>query len=297
MLREYLRARIITTYFLIPEIDALSAKVKLQTDPVRGRFAVASEDIKVGSIIAIEKPTIYLLNPDDPSLILEFCHHCLRPSPITFVPCQGCTSVIFCSKKCRETSLIKTHRYECELDLYGLRSKSDASSFRIFLALRAVLQYPIEELEKSNLLKMEAHNQTQLFEEELKILSLTILILVLLRNTSYYQEESLKDDIRTLNMTQRELKLAEVIGHLSRVQNFNSHPILTSITEELSSNKQDFNVGLGRLGDCINVAIGSNFNHSCNPNTLRINSVSPPRTFLIASRNIPQGKYRQNPIK
>ena len=239
----------------IPILDneALSASVEIQTNPMKGRYAVASEDIKIGSMIAVEEPITYILNPDDPSLILEFCHHCLRPCPFTFVPCKNCTSVLFCSITCREEAHRRTHRYECEIDLYGMRSKSNASSFRIFLALQAVLQYPMDKL----------------------------------------------DDIQPESLTPRELKLAEIINRLLRVQSFNTHPILTThaTTDNLSSNERDLNVGISRLGDCMNVSIASNFNHSCNPNTLRINSVGPPRTYLIASRNISKGKQAQNSRK
>ena len=140
---------------------------------------------------------------------------------------------------------------------------------------------------------MVAHEQIRIFEVELKNLALTILILVLLRKTSYYRQQSLKDDKAPDNLTQQELKVAEIIDRLLRIQNFNTHPILTThaTPDNLASNQNDFSVGLCRLGDCINVAIGSNFNHSCNPNTLRINSVGSPRTYLIASRNIPKGTF------
>ena len=280
----------------ISDNDALSASVTLKTDPGKGRYTVASEDIKIGSIIAAEEPTAFILNPDDSSLILEFCHNCLRQIPMSFVPCEGCTSVIFCSKDCRKSAMSKTHRFECELDLYGMRSRSNASSFRIFLALQTILQYPIDEidkLQKSHLMKMVAHEQIRIFEVELKNLAITTLILILLRKTSYYLKQSLKDDKPPENLTQQELKLAEMIDRLLRIQNYNTHPILTTnaITDNLTSNQNDFSVGLCRIGDSINVAIGSNFNHSCNPNTLRINSLGSPRTYLIASRNIPKGIY------
>ena len=278
----------------IPDNDALSASVRLKTDPGKGRYTIASEGIKIGSIIAAEEPTTFILNPDDSSLILEFCRNCLRQTPISFVPCKGCASVIFCSIGCRESAMSNTHRFECELDLYGMRSRSDASSFRIFLALQAILQYPIDEIDKiqkSNLMNMVAHEQIRIFEVELKNLAITILILVLLRKTSYYRQQSLKDDKAQENLTEQELKVAEIIDRLLKIQNFNTHPILTThaIPDNLVSNQNDFSVGLCRLGDCINVMIGSNFNHSCNPNTLRINSVGSPRTYLIASRNIPNG--------
>ena len=244
----------------------------------------------------VEKPHHYLLNPDDLNAILEICRHCLGPCPISPIPCTGCTSVVFCSTTCRQASLFNgVHQYECELDLYHLRTKSNSSSFRIFLAFLAILQCPVAELEEidnTNLMQMESHNQTRSFEEELKYLSITVLILTLIRRTSYYHALG-EANIMLNNLTDKELKVAQTIDRLLRVQNFNTHPILTTmqgIGRNRSLDKKDLEVGLSRIGDCINVVIGSNFNHSCNPNTLRISTVGTSlQTILIASRNIPKG--------
>ena len=264
-------------------------------NPRKGRYAVARDDIPIGSVIVEEAPTHYLLNPDNPDLVLEFCRHCFQSiaSNSQSIPCTGCSSVMFCSTSCRSASLESVHKYECELDLYHLRLKSTPSSFRIFLSLLAVTSQSIEELEtlgETEIMQMEAHHQHQNFEQELKYLSITMLILALLRKTSYYNTDS-KSGTNALQLLEEELKVAETVHHLLRVQNFNTHPLLTSI-EQNGKNGKDFNVGLSRLGDCINVAIGSNFNHSCNPNTFRINTVCPPKTLLIASRNIKKGRYQ-----
>ena len=259
---------------------------------------MANQDIRSGSIIAIEKPKDYLFNPDDVDILLRCCRHCFQPCQISPIPCTGCTSILFCSTSCRQASLDGIHRYECELDLYNFRSKSSSSSFRIFLTFIAILQYPIETLEEigtTDLMKMESHNEIRSFEEELKYVVITILILALLKNTSFSKKISSQDhNTPSYNLTDQELKIADKINHLLRVQNFNTHPILTaSVGDNQASNKREFNVGLSRLGDCINVAIGSHFNHSCNPNTLRINAVAPPQTILIASRNIQRGTKRE----
>ena len=153
------------------------------------------------------------------------------------------------------------------------------------------------EIGKTDIMKMESHDQTQSFEDELRYNSIIILILTLLRNTSYYKnEESTENPApKGIDLTNQELKVAEIVDHLLRVQNFNTHPILTTnVGQNRVSNKKEFNVGLSRLGDCINIVIGSHFNHSCNPNTLRINTVCPPQTILVASRNIPKGKLKTN---
>ena len=277
------------------DTKGISEHVKLLQNPKQGRYAVAREEIPIGAVIVEEAPNHYLLNPDNPDLVLEFCRHCFQSiaSNSLSIPCTGCSSVMFCSTSCRSASLESVHKYECELDLYHLRSKSTPSSFRIFLSLLAVTRHSIEELEtmgEAEIMQMEAHHQDQKFEQELKYLSITMLLLALLRKTSYYNVDS-KSGTNALQLLEEELKVAETVHHLLRVQNFNTHPLLTAI-EQNGRNDKDFNVGLSRLGDCINIAIGSNFNHSCNPNTFRINTDCPPKTLLIASRNIKKGRYQ-----
>ena len=276
------------------DTKGISEHVELLRNPEKGRYAVAREEIPIGAVIVEEASNYYLLNPDDPDLVLEFCRHCFQSiaSDSQSIPCTGCSSVMFCSTTCRSASLEGVHKYECELDLYHLRSKSTPSSFRIFLSLLAVTSHSIEEVEtlgEAEIMQMEAHHQHQNFEQELKYLSITMLILALLRKTSYYNMDS-KSGTNSTQLLVEELKVAETVHHLLRVQNFNTHPLLTAIQQN-GKNDKDFNVGLSRLGDCINVAIGSNFNHSCNPNTFRINTVCPPKTLLIASRNMKKGRY------
>ena len=177
------------------------------------------------------------------------------------------------------------------------------SSFRIFLTFVALLQYPVEQLEdieNTDLMRMESHNQTRSFEDELKYITITIMMLVLLRKTSYYNGLIQENTSCSNNLNNKELKIAEIIDHLLRVQHYNAHPILTTLDnineQQFPKKEKELNIGLCRLGSCINVVLGSNFNHSCNPNTLRINTFSPLRTMLVASRNIPKGIQMRNKL-
>ena len=52
-----------------PEYPGMSAMVRVQTDQVRGRFAVAERKIPPGTLIAVGQPTVALLNPDNKSLV------------------------------------------------------------------------------------------------------------------------------------------------------------------------------------------------------------------------------------
>ena len=48
-----------------PEVPGVSAKVKIESSNLLGRFAVATEDIAPGSIVASGDPTVAILNPDN----------------------------------------------------------------------------------------------------------------------------------------------------------------------------------------------------------------------------------------
>ena len=66
-------------------------------------------------------------------------------------------------------------------------------------------------------------------------------------------------------------------------QDCNTHPIL-AMDEDVRGNQ----VGLVKLGNANYIAIGSFFNHSCAPNTCRVNAGDA--TVLVATRNIAEGE-------
>ena len=112
-------------------------QLKCRYEEGRGRFAVAAREIKVGELIAKERPYVSLLDRELVRCFQVFawwkcfwpthrevrckkhlfqvkshCWHCLTctKSPL---PCSSCSGVQFCSRQCREAAMATYHKYEC----------------------------------------------------------------------------------------------------------------------------------------------------------------------------------------
>ncbi len=122
---------------------------------------------------------------------------------------------------------------------------------------------------------MMTHESDRDREGKIKYAVLAVTILEVLRSTGY------------LGSNEDEEKEEEVLraAHtLVQVQDVNTHPLLAQFDSDCSSSGE---VGLARIGSAINAGIGSTINHSCDPNTCRINVGR--QTLLFASRNVPPG--------
>lgn len=299
-------SRILTSFIPMPAFGQLSDLTKVVRSKAKGRHLVAKENIPSGTLIIKEAAKVALLNPDADDDCLKYCHHCMRWNLIT-VACKSCTQAVFCSLKCLKESS-SYHKYECQCDLYRFRRSDTADSFRIFLTLRAIFTKSIEDHKTSNfsstdgkvaliqnqnqnyscflsgfsLEKMETHQDVKTFQDDLKFLVLTCLMILVIRCTDYLpgNPASLQD----LMLSEDEMILGEVANLYLRVQSYNTHPVLTQCQTSKSE------VEIVRIGNVINTVAGSVINHSCNPNTIRINSHDPDSgallTLFITSKSI-----------
>lgn len=91
-----------------------SCAVDIATSPVTGRHPVATQDIRVGDILVIEKPFASVLLPEH---LETHCYHCLRHVTVP-LPCYQCSTVRYCSEACAKQSWDSYHSVECQyLDL------------------------------------------------------------------------------------------------------------------------------------------------------------------------------------
>ncbi|XP_073902679.1 SET and MYND domain-containing protein 4 isoform X2 [Castor canadensis] len=108
-------------------ISSASSSVGLCTDPVKGRYLVATKDILPGELLVKEDAFVIVLNPGEmPPLHhgLESkwdtrvtngdlnCHRCLKHTLAT-VPCNGCSYAKYCSKECLQQAWELYHSSEC----------------------------------------------------------------------------------------------------------------------------------------------------------------------------------------
>lgn len=87
-----------------------SAKVRVLYNNVVGRHMVAGQDIKIGDVLVVDKPFATVLFP---CFHKTHCYHCFTRVTVP-IPCVQCSSIIFCSRQCREASWTNFHQYECQ---------------------------------------------------------------------------------------------------------------------------------------------------------------------------------------
>ncbi|XP_023324593.1 uncharacterized protein LOC111698475 [Eurytemora carolleeae] len=123
---------------------------------------------------------------------------------------------------------------------------------------------------------MVTHKETRDTESRIKCYVISVFLLRTLRLTSYHQEKKVGP------LSSEEIFLGRILLHMFMVQDMNSHPIFG-----LESNPHSVQIGLETIGSAIYPIVGSYFNHSCSPNTLRVNV---GRTqMLISSSRISSG--------
>ncbi|RZC39060.1 uncharacterized protein BDFB_003803 [Asbolus verrucosus] len=124
-------------YEEVPEIIAKHPTIQSASDCVRigesGRCVVATRDIDIGEVIAVEKPYTSAVFPNDN---LFYCHHCSKLC-YNMIACEHCTQALFCGKECKQKSLDLYHRYECPI-LFAL-NEYKANDTTLLVALRVAL--------------------------------------------------------------------------------------------------------------------------------------------------------------
>lgn len=99
----------------------------------KGRYAVASLNITVGSNVVCERPFASVL---DSAQYLIRCFHCFKQLRCEPIPCQQCITVRYCSDDCRQQSWQCYHGWECRY--LGLLNAS-GTGYIAQLALKTVV--------------------------------------------------------------------------------------------------------------------------------------------------------------
>lgn len=111
------------------QISSASSSVSLCTDPLKGRYLIATKDILPGELLVKEDAFVSVLNPGgmpplhhgleskwDTRVTNEdlYCHRCLKHTLAT-VPCDGCSYAKYCSQECMQQAWDLYHSIECSL--------------------------------------------------------------------------------------------------------------------------------------------------------------------------------------
>lgn len=119
-----------------PGLPSIATCLEAVENEQKVRFLITTRDLAVGDVIAFEKSYCTVLAPN---YRYSRCDHCCLESAQNLMPCNACTSVMYCSEACRDAAYHQYHRYEClAIDLiHAIKSSDDLSNpSAMHLALR-----------------------------------------------------------------------------------------------------------------------------------------------------------------
>ena len=148
-----------------PLLPALSSALEVAYKPEVGRHLVATRDIGVGEVVAVEEATLcrWAIFTGETLILAKIrkvtfarllptpalastCCHCLLES-FAPLPCPTCAAVSFCSQSCQNAALSSHHRWECSWALGDLATTGnqgeELACSSLWLAVRALTQKPV----------------------------------------------------------------------------------------------------------------------------------------------------------
>ncbi|XP_015109946.1 SET and MYND domain-containing protein 4 [Diachasma alloeum] len=92
-----------------PEIPGASDAIAIRYSGKYGRHIVATRDIDVGEVLAVQIPYAAVLELERRR---TNCWYCLMQT-WSAIPCDACVNVVFCSEECRDNAWREFHDVEC----------------------------------------------------------------------------------------------------------------------------------------------------------------------------------------
>ncbi|XP_076545393.1 protein-lysine N-methyltransferase SMYD4 isoform X2 [Osmia lignaria lignaria] len=279
------------------EVPCASDALTIKYDEKYGRHIVATRDINIGEIIAIEKPYSLILNPNN---LQTHCSNCLEVCWAN-IPCNYCIYAMYCSEECKASDWKKYHDIECKVFPYLFKVNfTQIYLFSLRLAVQAVresnniqnLKEELKEVENCDNPRTKGFSKNGTFESDAyrSVLSLVTnvekqllqdlftrsaeasFILYYLATCTDIFGSSMKDLSELIENTDAIFVGGLILRHLQLIP-----PNAHSFTEEYKMASEDRGVAL--------MPFLSLINHSCNPNILR---VSRPGHIIV---------YAMYPIK
>lgn len=135
-----------------PKLPHVIDSLEVKCDKKFGRYIIANQDLKVGDILAIEKPFFKILktDPDDDeypeSNLYQYCANCLNDNLMDLIPCPTCLLTMFCSPACLYTARKGFHQYECQILTLLNETGNWRMSLRSFFDALTICDGDIEQL-------------------------------------------------------------------------------------------------------------------------------------------------------
>lgn len=126
-----------------PKLPFISNCLELKKHE-QGVFLITNRDLKAGDMIAITEPFVRF--PVDTSSYR--CNYCLADNFMNFIPCSGCTKVMFCSENCMQKSLNEFHQFECNIEDNPYIDLFQTNVLRMIIKCNALFEGGRKEMEK-----------------------------------------------------------------------------------------------------------------------------------------------------
>jgi len=255
------------------KVNEFSSLLRVDYKPELGRHVKAEKTIRAGDTLAVEKPFASVVYYNKMGTNCDNCLKKLR----NVVPCPDCAGVGYCSVACRDAACNQYHKYECHFQdlVQGL-----GSSALVRLALRIITSYPLDYFKKLRtqlvteegssdfknlyvaLFNLVGLSHDRWIEDTFSRCMMAIALLKILKKAGYFGDPEPAD-----SFTDDQIFIGSLLLHHLNVLQFNAHEVYEVIRGSEVKLKPYKNHVIG-------LAVyprSSYFNHSCQPNTTRIN--------------------------
>ncbi|GLV38670.1 SET and MYND domain containing class 4 member 2 [Carabus blaptoides fortunei] len=244
------------------DIDNASSLLSLKETVDLGRLMVARKEISTGDTLVVESPRAACLLPE---CFGTHCHHCFQRL-VAPVGCPDCASLAFCSVDCRDKALQTYHKYECKiLDMLI----GSGMSILCHVALRIVTQDGLArclDIHKDKTLDpaqtLCRHSDLREPKDFLQRSLMAAFLLRCLQKCNFFPN---KKEMDTIQLSEEEIQVAEILLSLLQILQFNAHEIYETrhgASHRFRTAKSAY-IGVGLYPT---VAL---FNHDCYPGVIR----------------------------
>uniref|UniRef100_A0A8D8WSG7 Protein-lysine N-methyltransferase SMYD4 n=1 Tax=Cacopsylla melanoneura TaxID=428564 RepID=A0A8D8WSG7_9HEMI len=245
----------------------VSDSLEVYKSTLAGRYMIAKEEIKTGETLLVEEPYASCLLPDKSG---TNCQHCLKRLPLTPVPCDQCSSVVFCSIICQKAALSTYHRYECKfMDLLIGSGISVLSLMALRIITKNSLEYfkdfdqPKHPFQK--IYSLEGHENRRSGKDYFHRTLTSLFLLFVLKKSGYFSQTENTSNKDSPGLTDSDILVARILLKSLQVLQFNAHEVYETVFKtkhHFPSAKINY-VGVGIYPT---VAL---FNHDCYPAVTR----------------------------
>ncbi|CRK89945.1 CLUMA_CG003674, isoform A [Clunio marinus] len=151
-----------------PKVPFVANCLELKRSEKYGRFIITNEDLKVGDIVAVEPPHFKIIKTDsryescEETNRYQRCVFCLKDNLMDLIPCEICSSTMFCSEECLIKAQNDFHFFECPIIDLLLKSGIMQMAMRTFFQALSMFDGSIDALE--NFLKKNENLSASVYD-------------------------------------------------------------------------------------------------------------------------------------